>query len=282
MSQRSQERYEMCIDAENLLNMDRTSLSDPFVVVSVKEPRDGQYVEWGRTETVWEDLNPRFVVKFCDIERIPPESRLLLTFYDRDAESEKLTKHDLLGQCRFIVRQAMESRTTPLVLNLVNSRNSKDAGRCIVYVDRVVVPAQAVMATFEIRFGSVERTLSGMNRCYLQVCRRSDSDRWTPIYRSENVRVDSGCTFDLFSIEDCMVNAGNPARNSLLEIHKIYSVSQKTKLVASAEFNFAEMIRVRKGYTVNFWRQNRPTAACLTVVDYLAHSDDLSIRLEHF
>lgn len=96
------EAKELCLEASGLRNMDRLSKSDPFVVVSVSEPKDPDFIEFGRTETVWDDLNPRFVTKF-DLQLVPKGSMFEISFYDRDTASHRVTKHDFLGKCRFLL-----------------------------------------------------------------------------------------------------------------------------------------------------------------------------------
>lgn len=47
----------------NLMNTDLLSKSDPYCIVSMKEPWQDQYYEIGRTETINDTLNPQFVKK---------------------------------------------------------------------------------------------------------------------------------------------------------------------------------------------------------------------------
>jgi len=107
---------ELSFYGRKLRNMDFFSKSDPFVVVYVGNQQsieESQFEMVGRTETVWDNLNPDFVSKFY-LERSRMErekSRLLLQFYDQDSkEVEELTpeylkQQDFIGQVSFNVEE---------------------------------------------------------------------------------------------------------------------------------------------------------------------------------
>ncbi len=58
----SSTKLELFISCRSLKNMDFLSKSDPFVVVCLK--KNNNWVEYGRTETIMDNLNPNFTKTF--------------------------------------------------------------------------------------------------------------------------------------------------------------------------------------------------------------------------
>lgn len=56
-------QIEMTISCRNLINTDVLSKSDPFCIISMKEPWQNKYYEIARTETIDDTLNPQWVKK---------------------------------------------------------------------------------------------------------------------------------------------------------------------------------------------------------------------------
>lgn len=111
---------ELRLEADGLPNRDTLSLSDPFAVVSSTH-FGGGYVEIGRTETVWDELNPRWAAAL-PLQYVPGvnATALRVDVYDLDtADGEDLDKQDFLG-CTFttladVVNAPNGSLTLPLV-----------------------------------------------------------------------------------------------------------------------------------------------------------------------
>ncbi|GAB0490391.1 hypothetical protein MMPV_001628 [Pyropia vietnamensis] len=111
---------ELRLEADDLPNRDTLSLSDPFAVVSSTH-FGGGYVEIGRTETVWDELSPRWAAAL-PLQYVPGvnATALRVDVYDLDtANGEDLDKQDFLG-CTFttladVVNSPNGSLTLPLV-----------------------------------------------------------------------------------------------------------------------------------------------------------------------
>lgn len=83
---------ELTISARNLINTDLLSKSDPFCIVSIKEPWQDQYYEIARTEMIKDSLNPQWVRKA--IVNYSFEAIQRIRFEIRD---EDVTVSDFLG-----------------------------------------------------------------------------------------------------------------------------------------------------------------------------------------
>lgn len=69
--------------------------SDPMVVVEEKIPGSSDWQELGRTEIIWDNLNPDFERNF-QLEH----QQFRFSVYDIDSESDKSSRHDFLGQMK--------------------------------------------------------------------------------------------------------------------------------------------------------------------------------------
>lgn len=57
-------KLELSIAARNLVDADIITVSDPMCVVYTRSPVGQKWVELGRTEIIWNNLNPQWVKKF--------------------------------------------------------------------------------------------------------------------------------------------------------------------------------------------------------------------------
>lgn len=89
-------KVELSIRCANLINADFMSKSDPMVVLEQKQ--DTGWLELGRTETVWDNLNPEFQKKFSLEYHFEMHQMLRFSVYDIDSERRNLSDHDFLGK----------------------------------------------------------------------------------------------------------------------------------------------------------------------------------------
>ncbi|XP_067931223.1 copine-8-like isoform X1 [Watersipora subatra] len=90
-------KVELTISCRNLIDADLFSKSDPMCVMSVKQFATENWREYGRTETIWDNLNPDFVKKFEIDYYFEERQQLKFSIYDVDSNSPDLSKHDFLG-----------------------------------------------------------------------------------------------------------------------------------------------------------------------------------------
>ena len=57
-------RVEIFVSAKNLADLDTFTLSDPLCTLKVKNSKHGGYMEYGETEVVDNNLNPKWVAHF--------------------------------------------------------------------------------------------------------------------------------------------------------------------------------------------------------------------------
>lgn len=108
--------------------MDTRGKSDPFVVVYRKidvAPRVAHKDEWvkvGQTETVYNNLNPKWSTTFSMEYRFGANFVLRFNIYDRDSKDEDLSKQDYIGEVRCTVAQIVLADNQRLVLQVHNPK----------------------------------------------------------------------------------------------------------------------------------------------------------------
>ncbi|VDI32199.1 Hypothetical predicted protein [Mytilus galloprovincialis] len=89
---------ELSISCRHLIDSDVFSKSDPIGVLFEMDSANKQYRELGRTEIIWNNLNPDFVKKFVMHYYFEQSQKLKFEIYDVDSKSADLSKHDFLGR----------------------------------------------------------------------------------------------------------------------------------------------------------------------------------------
>ena len=73
-------RVELRLSCKELHDADVFSKSDPMVVLYMNH--SGQWAEFGRTEVIWDNLNPEFATKFMVDYRFEVQQKLKFEVYD--------------------------------------------------------------------------------------------------------------------------------------------------------------------------------------------------------
>lgn len=190
---------ELRFAAEGIADCDITSLSDPFAVISAEHFGIGME-ELGRTETVRDELNPKWTstIIFTHVPRITPTT-LIVDVFDRDAPCDALERHDFLGRATFTVDDVMRAQDMKVVIPLLPSSDyrvrtfsKKPRGTLTVFGEYVRV-APLPERKVEFRMSAVSLRGKGLLKrdvvqfYEIQRVREEDGkDVWTPIYRSED------------------------------------------------------------------------------------------------
>ena len=127
---KDREKVEMYLSCRDLVNMDIGSLSDPYLVVSMRSP-SGAWVPIGQTEIKWNHLNPDFAKSF-ELDFIF-ERRQTIRVECRDADDESGKNYDVLGTTEFDLGTAVGSVNSTMILNL--QEKGKNMGKLVVRIE---------------------------------------------------------------------------------------------------------------------------------------------------
>lgn len=173
---------ELYLSCRDLVNMDVGSLSDPFLVLSKKAGHS--WVELGKTEIVWNNLNPDFAKTF-ELE-FHFEKRQAFRVECRDADDDKGTKYDTLGVAEFELGAVVGARNSRVTLDLT----SKGKKMGLVNLKLEHLSQRKEVVCLQLRATDMSKFKFGVFREDTYFCiSRTDRNRinWTKIYESEPI-----------------------------------------------------------------------------------------------
>jgi len=259
---------ELSFYGRKLRNMDFFSKSDPFVVVYVGNQQsieESQFEMVGRTETVWDNLNPDFVSKFY-LERSRMErekSRLLLQFYDQDSkEVEELTpeylkQQDFIGQVSFNVEELLSVDHRLLSIRLNNRKGAADkkSGTAVITAEEIFTRTPPVQYSVEYRF-TADCEMPRRKKIFIILSRSVPfpstlGPKWTPVYRTGALEppAKSGQEFSFqdFTVVGEQLNAMDEERKLRIELY-IFKKNGSHILQGCVELSIAKLKRVESDY----------------------------------
>lgn len=175
------------ISGERLADRDVMSKSDPFAVLYIRAARQSKYVELGRTETLKDTVNPRFVSSFELPYAFEQLQELRVAVYDRDSPSSDLRKHDFIGAAECALAQIVTSPGRCIKLNLVNAAaRRRQCGFVSLTGEEVSTTKKMVYMDLGLRLA--QRASDNVRR-YFVISRHRDGGGGTiDVYRSEATR----------------------------------------------------------------------------------------------
>lgn len=177
---------EIQIEASQLANMDVFSLSDPFALL--EEKQGDEWVELGRTETIWDVLNPKWVRSFLLPNSTKGAAVLKVTIYDRDSRTQDLDKQEMIGFAMCNVEDIVKQGCNGVSLHLQND-SLKRTGVVTIIGERVDTSHNE----HEVFLGQCKfknTSILGMLliRPYITIYRRRANNEWAPIFRSKTYK----------------------------------------------------------------------------------------------
>jgi len=190
------EKLEIFISCRNLPKMDINSPSDPFVVISQKDDKTGQFGELCKTEIVMDNNDPEFTKQIHIDYRFEEVQIIRLDVYDADSKNiNKLSDHDYIGHCEFVLGDLVTSDGSKLAMKLKDRKGKqlvvrKAASLCIVRSEEV----KSDNDEFVIQFRAANLPKAGWmskSNPYLQIYRKAQDDGWMSVMRTKTIRKNS-------------------------------------------------------------------------------------------
>lgn len=101
-----------------LMGKDVLSKSDPMVVTYIQPFAEKRWVEYHRTEVIYNSHDPDFVKKINISYRFEEQQFLRFDVYDVDSQSNSLADHDFLGSVTCTLGQLVGSAKVQFVYKL--------------------------------------------------------------------------------------------------------------------------------------------------------------------
>ncbi|XP_023582547.1 copine-2 [Trichechus manatus latirostris] len=176
-------KVELSVSGQNLLDRDVTSKSDPFCVLFTEN--DGRWMEYDRTETAVNNLNPAFSKKFVLDYHFEEVQKLKFALFDQDKSSMQLDEHDFLGQfsCSLGTIVSSKKMTRPLLL-----LNDKPAGKGLITIAAQELSDNRVITLSLAGRKLDKKDLFGKSDPFLEFYKPGNDGKWMLVHRTEVIK----------------------------------------------------------------------------------------------
>lgn len=185
------------VSCTNLPKLDIGSQSDPMVVLFL--PVNGQYVEFARTEVIWNDPNPKFVKFFPTMYIFETQQPLRFQIYDVDSEASPLNKHDFIGTVDTDVQYLVSRLSQIIEFDIVNPKRKGSMGKLKIVPEQIENSRSYIVGRMSANKLKKMRTFAKNNPFFL-IEKLSESGQTLPVYRSEVIPKCFQCTWKQFEV----------------------------------------------------------------------------------
>lgn len=111
------ERVELFVSAKNLTDVDILTLSDPLCQLFMKNGNHDSYVLVGETETIDNNLNPKWVKHFTVNYYFERQQLLMFKVYDDDGDMDS---RQLIGLVEILLSEVITAPKCTVLCPLIN------------------------------------------------------------------------------------------------------------------------------------------------------------------
>lgn len=137
---------EMTLSAQNLINADVLSKSDPYCVIQMKEPWHDKFYEIGRTEILKDTLKPEWVKKFLINYNFETVQAMRFEVWDQDFNG----KSDFLGEYETTLADIVSNAGQQFRGKLIH-KSVRNAGHLIIVTEEVTTCKQHIQLQFQAK-----------------------------------------------------------------------------------------------------------------------------------
>ena len=169
--------------------MDYFSKSDPMCVMYTQDLKSKKYLQFGKTETIYDNLNPEFTTTFKISYFFEEAQNLRFEVYDIDSESKNLKDHDFIGYAELTLGEIVGAPGSLFVKNLSSSQPGEH-GQIIFRAEEVSACKQIAIMRF---VGSKLDQKNwwgffGKSDPFLQFSRANEDGSFTVVHRTEEIK----------------------------------------------------------------------------------------------
>uniref|UniRef100_A0A8I3W2T9 Copine 2 n=1 Tax=Callithrix jacchus TaxID=9483 RepID=A0A8I3W2T9_CALJA len=217
-------KVELSVSGQNLLDRDVTSKSDPFCVLFTEN--NGRWIEYDRTETAINNLNPAFSKKFVLDYHFEEVQKLKFALFDQDKSSMQLDEHDFLGQFSCSLGAIVSSKkiTRPLLL-----LNDKPAGKGLITIAAQELSDNRVITLSLAGRRLDKKDLFGKSDPFLEFYKPGDDGKWMLVHRTEVIKYTLDPVWKPFTVPFVSLCDGDMEKPIQLEFDCINPKKQRKK-----------------------------------------------------
>ena len=176
---------ELSVSCTNLKDQDMMSKSDPVCVLF--EKRSGTWAETGRTEMISNNHHPTWQKKFVFNYNPQTTQELKFEIYDWDSKSQKLKKHDILGQIEVSLGTIVSSAGKQYTSSLKNG----GGGRITILAEETNPRALGKIKLQLMGHKLDSKDTFGKSDPYYNLSKKMGNGQWSLVYRSEVIKNNS-------------------------------------------------------------------------------------------
>ena len=224
---------ELHVAAKDLADMDIITVSDPICVLFVWDGK--AFKEFGRTEVVWNNLNPEWVTYFNVQYVFEMRQPLSFRVYDVDSDNAKLSAQDFIGEANIDLSQIVSNpSTTELELRLPGK--NKKRGTLFITPETINNSASIVEMKFKALNLKKLHWIGG-NSPFFVISKSSEGGRYLPIYQSEVNKKMKWKPFTIPFQQLCNCDPERPLKISFMDNR----MTSHAVLIGSTETTYSRM-----------------------------------------
>ena len=268
-------KVELSVKCEDLKNMDFFSKSDPIVVMYLKRGgHNAKYQEIGRTEIIWDNLNPEFTKKFVVDYYFEEVQPIKFEVYDIDNEATRdLSSQDFLGQIEMTLAEAAQGEIKRPLLGKSNSGGSH--GNIIISAEELNAESANTIFHIKANASNVKKQkgfiFSSNSNVYLSVSKCAsfdpDSNNYISVHKTSPISSSSPSypNFDISSQLLCNGDMHRPIRFSLIHnaangtLTTLHTFQTTPEELASGFLNLSCKDNSKTKLTLNSRAETRPS-----------------------
>ncbi|XP_064607503.1 copine-8-like [Liolophura sinensis] len=183
-------------------------------VLFTQQPGSNEWREFGRTEIIWNNLNPDFVKKFMVHYFFEESQKLLFKIYDVDSKSANLDKHDFLGHMECTLAEIVTSNR--LSKRLIGPK--KNSGHIIVSAEEV--SSCKTELTLQMSGHNLDKKdFFGKSDPFLTFYRSNEDSTFTVVHRTEVIKRTLNPSWRPFKLSVRAICNGDYDRTVKIECH---------------------------------------------------------------
>ena len=202
--------------AKNLKDMDVVTVSDPICALFLMQ--QNQWVEFSRTEVIWNNLNPEWVKAFSIMYVFEIRQPIMFRVYDVDSEKANLESQNLIGEAQIELSQLVTSPGSTMTVRLTIPRSSENRGELTITAEQVENCASIVSGQFTGI--NLHKKMFHSFSPFFIISKASEGGRFLPVYQSE---VNKNMTWKPFEVPYqslCNMDPDRPIRITVLDYYK--------------------------------------------------------------
>ncbi|KAL9649914.1 hypothetical protein ABK040_011387 [Willaertia magna] len=223
-------KVELTISCNSLPNLDYLSKSDPQVILYIKDNikqinnlsssmyMNANWIEYGRTEVVWDNLNPKFVKSFILDYRFETNQFLKFVVVDIDNEKSKnVNDQDLIGEMQCTLAEIVGSKGGRIMKPLIHPHHLNRG-----YISVRSEEVQGVNDVVSLKLSATsldKKDWFGKSDPFVVISRAplEDTD-FQPVYKSEYYKNTLNASWKPFQIQVQKLNNGDYERPLRIEV----------------------------------------------------------------